>query len=243
MKKLLFFCCCFLSIIATGQTIDQPFVFPVKPGSKEWAALKTEDDRFKAMQIPDNILHRLSTPALIATCINFPAFGYITAYDNMQTGFEMILSKFNGLLELSKRKDAGKSFIEIYQSAGLKGFEGQHSNLDSNFWSIKFSYFEVLMSQNPLIESLDKQQKTDLLSIAQDKIKIKESSDFFSRSSISSSAFLMARVLQSLSDPNLESEKLKNEPLKNFINTSNLTDDKVLDKILEISSKYKETQK
>ena len=39
--------------------------FPIKPGTEKWAKLKTEKERFDAMQIPKDILSQMSTKELV----------------------------------------------------------------------------------------------------------------------------------------------------------------------------------
>jgi hypothetical protein len=226
-----------MTIMATAQQINEPFTFPVKPGTKEWSVLKTERDRFKVMQIPDELLSNLTTHALVGTCLNFPAFGYINAYDNIQTGYMVLSSKFNGLTELSKRKDSWKSLNEFYQIAGVKGFDTEQINLDQQFWSIKLTWIELLMAQYYVIESMEKNNKTSLLSVAQEKLKMKQVNVDFGNS-ILSTTFLIGRVLHTLNLPDFESEYTQNVALRDFLVTSKLTDKTVIDKLIEFNQKY-----
>ncbi len=223
--------------MAAAQQINEPFNFPVKPGTKEWAVLKTERDRFNAMQIPGDLLSNMTTHALVGSCLNFPAFGYITAYDNIQAGYIVLASKFNGLTELSKRNDAGKSLIEFYQIAGNKGFEPVQTNLDQLFWSIKLTWIELVLAQDNVIASMDKENKMCLLSIAQEKYNMKQLNVDFGNS-FQSTAFLIGRLLHSLNLPDFESEYTQNSALRDFLITSKLTDKIVLDNLIQFSQKY-----
>ena len=237
MKRLLLFSFCFLTLMATAQQINEPFTFPIKPGTKEWSVLKTERDRFKVLQIPDDLLSNLTTHALVGSCLNFPAFGYITADNNIQTGYMNLSSKFNGLAELPKRKDAWKSLSEFYQIAGVKGFDPEHANLDQQFWSIKLTWLELLMAQYNVIESMGKEDKTSLLSVAQEKFKMKQLNVDFGNSFLST-AFLIGRVLHTLNLPNFELEYAQNDVLRDFLITSKLTDKAVIDKLIGFNNKY-----
>jgi len=145
MKKVYFVIGCLFSLMTMAQEMTDPFNFPVQPGTIEWSNLRTEEDRFNALQIPNEILPLMSTTALVVSCLNFPAFGYYGAYDNLQTGFVILATKFNGLRELVKRNDAARCLIDIYQTAGENGFIGQKSNLDERYWTIKFSWIELIL--------------------------------------------------------------------------------------------------
>jgi hypothetical protein len=221
-----------------AQQINEPFNFPVKPGSKEWSNLRTEKDRFNALQIPDEILTKMSTSSLVVACMNFPAFGHFSAYKNIQTGFEILSTKFNGLTELLKRNDAERCIIDIYKTAGEKGFVGLNLNLDERYWTIKFSWTELLLSQNILIESLDTKSKENLLKLAVEKFGIKQSSGKYSKYDLLSTAFLMARVLHSCNYDEFESEYAQMNVLNNFVNTSEMLDVQILDKIFKLTQDY-----
>lgn len=238
MKKVLIICCCLFSIIATAQVIDNPFDFPVRPGTKEWSNLKTEKNRFDAMQIPDDILIRMSTSALVVSCLNLPAFGYIGAYENMETGYVILTKNFNGLRELAKRNDAEKYLIDIYQVAGEKGFNDQKANLDEKFWPIKFSWLELLLAQNNFIESLDVEGKKNLLMLAQEKSKMKQLSKEHSTDGLIATTFLMGRILHSLNYNQFELEYAQKEALRSFINTSELSDVRLIALILDHSHNF-----
>jgi hypothetical protein len=238
MKKLLLICGCLFSIIITAQQINEPFSFPIKPGSDDWSGLKTEKERFDAMQIPDDILSRMSTPALVVTCLNYPAFGYIGAYNNYQTGLVFLSTRFNGLDELAKRNDAGKCLFDIYQITKVNGFEDQYSNLDEKYWPIKFSWVELLLAQNKFIESLDADDKKNLLMLAFEKYKMKQISEEHSTDGLISTAFLMARILNVLNYNEFESEYAHKDDIRNFINTSELSDVNIIDLIFEHANNY-----
>jgi hypothetical protein len=130
MKKTIVCLIYFYSVFTYGQPIDEPYGFPVKPGTEEWSKLKTEKERFSAMQIPEEILHDLSTNAIVISCINFPAFGFFGAYKNYQDGFIILATKFNGLKELAKRTDAGEYLIDIYEKAKDNGIENQKYTIE-----------------------------------------------------------------------------------------------------------------
>jgi hypothetical protein len=237
MKRLVLLLCCFISFIAAAQQINEPFTFPIKPGTKEWGDLKTETDRFRVMQIPDDLLSNMSTHALVGSCLNFPAFGYITAYNNIQTGYMNLASKFNGLTELLKRNDAGKSLIEYYNIAGNEGFEPIQKELDQQFWTIKLTWIELLLAQDQVISTLEKADIKTLLSIADKKYTMKQLNVAFGNSS-QSTALLIGRLLHSLNLPDFESEYTQDTSLREFLITSKFTNKLVIDKLIQLNQKY-----
>ena len=89
--------------LIVARTMDEPYDFPIKKGTDEWAALTTIHDKIEACQIPEDILTRLTTEALIETVRNYPLGVNIFAYDSIDMGYEKVKSQFNGLAELEKR--------------------------------------------------------------------------------------------------------------------------------------------
>ncbi len=230
---VLFFICNFLIAQENGS-----WEFPIKPGTAEWADLISENERISALQIPSDVLLKMSTPALVETCLNFPAFGYISAFNSIQTGFVILATKFNGLKELSKRQDAAKYLINIYQETGEKGFDNPNLNLDDKYWTIKFTWIELLIAQNKMLQSLDNEDKKRLLSLCQEKLNLKQFSKDYSIEGLKSTAFLMSRVLHSVNDDQFELEYSKNDVLKTFVETSELQDEQIINKVFELTINY-----
>ena len=109
---VIIYCC--NTIIITGQSNETKWSYPIKPGMSEWASLKTDTDKFKACQIPEDIINTISTADLLELCIDFPLFHRIILYDNMLHGMDALTEKFNGFAELSERNNIDKSLIEKY---------------------------------------------------------------------------------------------------------------------------------
>ena len=47
-----------------GYTIDEPYEYPVVPGTEEWVALDTFEEKLELSQIPDEILQEMTTELL-----------------------------------------------------------------------------------------------------------------------------------------------------------------------------------
>ena len=242
MKKLLLISLCLISVLVTAQ-INEPFSYPLRPGTKAWSNLKTEKERLMALQIPDSILSQMTTQALVISCINYPGSVYLTAYDNLQASFVILANQFNGLNELAKRSDAGECLINIYKISGEKGFSDNNLKLDGRYWTIKFSWIELLMAQNNLISSLSNVEKRNLLKLTVEKYKMKQVSHDYSINSLISTVFLMARVLHLSSNDEFELEYSQKAELKNFINTSSLSDASLIERIFYMAQSGLNKQK
>ena len=100
-----------ISVLSQAQVYE----FPIRPGTTEWDKLRTEKDRFSAMLIPDDQLKHMSTIDLLITCMNYPAYGYFTAFNDPQEGIDINIRNFNGLQELMRRTDAPNELLSIYK--------------------------------------------------------------------------------------------------------------------------------
>jgi hypothetical protein len=86
-------------------TIDEPYEYPIEPGTDEWKALKTHEQKLDISQIPEETLHNMTTEALLDTVLNYPLLIDIMAYNSTEKGIVAVSEQFNGLEELLNRDD------------------------------------------------------------------------------------------------------------------------------------------
>ena len=166
MKKLHFIALCLFPILTQAQVYN----FPVKPGTEAWNKLETETERLSALQIPDNILKTMSTQDLITTCMNYPAMGYYTAYNNPQEGMDVIIQNFNGLQELMNRSDAPNLLLATYKQMNNKFMSSQAKLTNQASGSIKKNYFEWLINQDAILNKMNEDDRSTLLEEVRNKI-------------------------------------------------------------------------
>ena len=90
-----FMLCYAVSIMAQGNS--SAYDYPVKPGTPEWKALTSHSQMQEVCQIPADVLENMPTKALVQTCLDYPLYGDMLAYDNTQEGFDQVTAGFNGL--------------------------------------------------------------------------------------------------------------------------------------------------
>ncbi|WP_287620184.1 T9SS type A sorting domain-containing protein [Parabacteroides sp.] len=159
MKKIFLFLVCLISALSQAQVYD----YPVKPGSEEWGKLKTEADRFAVLQIPENLLKTMNTHDLVVTCLNYPSMVYFTAFNDTQKGIEFLVNKFNGLQELMRRDDAFAELFSIYKQMDSRTLKLQGGNINQSSWSIRRVYFELLLTQDCIINRISDIERTSLI--------------------------------------------------------------------------------
>lgn len=90
--------------------------FPVRPGTAEWAALRTHDDMVRVTQLPPGVASAMTTEALARTSLDYPLLLDALAFNSPQEGFDTVASRFDGLTELLARPDAGPVLLRLYQA-------------------------------------------------------------------------------------------------------------------------------
>ena len=211
--------------------------YPIKPGMAEWNSLATEDERIAALQVPESVLASLSSEEVVGLCIELPAFFLFTAWNTPQDGFDIMLERYNILRHLLSRKDAGGSLIAVYKDADLSGFRAlPYSN---EFWSIKLLYFELLLSQKEILQSMTPEEKLELILEARSKFLEKiRNENFSSLPGLLFSFKIMASVLDVEKYPELMASPQK-EKITQFINTGWWFEDiPPIDEIYRITDNY-----
>jgi hypothetical protein len=89
--------------VFSQMKIKDEFEFPIKPDTGEWWKYETVEKRIEVLQIPDEVLVKISTEGLLETCLKYPFLLSILSGDNCQQGFEGLMAQFNGFRELFKR--------------------------------------------------------------------------------------------------------------------------------------------
>ena len=84
----------------TPWAVEDAYIFPELP--QEWAPpYETKEKRYAALQIPEDILVKMSTEGLLETCLTWPYWIdlHVTLPD-YQSAFEYMVRRFNGYPEL-----------------------------------------------------------------------------------------------------------------------------------------------
>lgn len=87
-------------------SITMAYTYPVVPGSDEWNKLSSFNEKVAVCQIPEDILQKLYTDALVESVVNCPIIVNMFAHDTVEFGFDQVKGYFNGLSELCMREDA-----------------------------------------------------------------------------------------------------------------------------------------
>lgn len=157
-----------VSLLVYGGVTSAPdaYDYPIKPGTDEWKAFGSHEEMVKACQIPEELLHRMSTTALVETVLNYPLTIDWWAYDSTEIGIERVRGQFNGLSELLSRNDAGVSLIASYQTVDPSTIDVNSSIAEQAEYYFRILNIELLLSQDSVISNLSITDLQNLISQA-----------------------------------------------------------------------------
>ena len=155
------------------------YVFPVRPGMPEWALFDAVEDMYAATQIPPEKLKNMETRALIETCLDYPLLVNILVYNDLQTGFDTLVERFNGLGELLARQDASTALLAKYRQMDPEDIL-KHGNVwsaaDGGRFFTQFAVMELLLGQDRILSGLTVSEKKDVAIEALKKFETKRKS-------------------------------------------------------------------
>ena len=199
MCKIVLFFLSFFTFAIYAQKADSDsnviWEYPIKPGMESWNNLQTEEERISILQVPEEILAKLSADDAVRLCITFPSFAHFTAWDAPQVGFNIMLERYNILRYILSCKNFGRNFIAAYKDASMTGFRTlPYSN---ELWSLKLLYLELFLSQKEFLLSLTPDEKLELITEAKVKYFEKLNDENFSSAP---EMFFSLRIMVSILD-------------------------------------------
>ena len=142
--------------VDTQYTIDKPYDFRPITEAPGFAYLPNRE-KLEALQLPEDILNKMTTRTLVETCLNYPLFTEVmTSSSGIRGGMQTLIEQkfFNGFNELLERKDAyiylREKFLSFDQLAITnKGWSG-------NEWAeyrFKLTKILLLLGRDEVLES------------------------------------------------------------------------------------------
>ena len=243
--KILFFAFGLVACILNAQTATDKKMtwdYPLKPGMEEWNQLRTEQERINAVQVPEDILEKLTSEEVVRLIITFPLFGDFRAFSTLQNdGFSVMLRRFNIFGHLLSLKDVGKSLVAAYKDADMTGFRTlPYSN---EYWTIKLDYLELVLVQKTVLQHLTSGEKLELLEEARIKFSEKINNEAFATlPGIQPSIRIMAGILdlEEHQEFKLSSNRQK---LTSFIQTGKVGEASLIDEIVRMTDHYIHSKK
>ena len=163
------------AIDTSGQyEIDEAYAYPIKPGyGSGWNELDPEDVNLAKTQVPQELVEKMTTRALVETCIEHPmALHYLHGEGFYGEFIERLIENNNAFKELSKRPDAGWELAIAYNNLkfpvnGL--IEESHMNS-----TVIWGFVELMLEKDIFFNQLTDLQVTDLYKALLTKYYIEE---------------------------------------------------------------------
>ena len=226
-----------ISIMA--QTNTAAYDYPVKPGTPEWMALTSHSQMQEVCQIPADVLENMPTKALVQTCLDYPLYGDMLAYDYTQEGFDQITAGFNGLQELLSRKDAGAHIVQKYRDKNPGYLDNNWSMIQTGQYAFQIFHIEMLLAQDAILAGLSRDDRKQLMRIAQQKFQAKsENAEVYSILHYNSIALMLGRTLM-MDNYQPLAQTLSESPRMNaFFEKAFLADFDLINEILRHADQY-----
>ena len=138
------------------------FKYPLYPGDINWSKYVTNQERIKALQIPNAILTEIPTNELLEVCVKFPLWYEIWFSNNFQDAFANLANRFNGFMELKKRPDIVNVLIEKEKTFFKNHVRLQdYSTDEQGILSFQCFVLNMIVLQKDIAEKMDDKKKED----------------------------------------------------------------------------------
>jgi hypothetical protein len=200
--------------------LDEPYDFPIKPGMPEWAEL-TPYEMGEVLQIPDDILKRLSTRALVETCLNYPRFPeFGLSSSTPKVGVSWVIIGFNGFGELFLRRDAFTYLFVKYALLNPDAIDEDWDLVTKGQFSVKFMCIEILLFQDEIINSMSYEEKILLLKESYSKYKkMLKNEEVYGWTSYQFIFYLMTTLLVAIDEPDITDEINNSTDINHFLDS------------------------
>ncbi len=154
-----------------GPVTPGKYTYKITPDSEEWGDYSPPELR-NILDIPLEFVREMDTDFLIATVLDYPYIGDILAFSTYEQGIEVVSSRFSGLDELLKRKDAPQALCKEYSNLCSKlGTDALKDNQEP-FGFVKHRVLEAILMQPFIYNYLS---QTEINSVIESSIGLAKS--------------------------------------------------------------------
>lgn len=179
----------------------------------------------------------MSTEALAETCLNYPLYPEIVAYNNSQDGFNRLATNFNGFSELLSRVDAGIILIKKYKSMNPANYSKEWPVEKQGHLVFEFLFIEMLLAQEGVVHNLSINQKKELAKECLKKFESKTNEkDLFGLVGLDHTSYTMLKIINS--DVTIKEQLIQDRKIKQFSDTGNASELETLLKIKDLTVAY-----
>jgi len=212
--------------------VKDVYEFPIKPDTEEWWQFETVEKRVEVLQIPDEVLVKMSTEGLLETCLEYPFLLSILHGDNCQHGFDGLMKQFNGFRELFRHDNLANVLLERYKRFGVEVSDIRlKKDVEKGMFSFRHFVLEYMLAQDVVLKNLSLEQEKQLfLSSFEHKKTRQNYPDIFGNLNDLPTNLLYAKKIMNDSDFEFESAEQRTE-LSNFIQAPVVIDQRIMGQI------------
>ncbi|MDE5810067.1 MAG: hypothetical protein K2M25_02275 [Muribaculaceae bacterium] len=194
--KLLSIFLVILAILSSCNDPQEEIIEPVKFSFPDgWQSITNHEEKIAALQIPENLLSKISTENLVEACMTYPLGPECFFFNDYQFGLARIIENFNGFAELKKHNDAFDKILDHYSKELDKIVRKVYDNETLTTEPLQLFYVEQFIISGylyPVDQLKDSQKLISLYPIAK---KLRESSEKFQSHSSINTLNAMKKVL------------------------------------------------
>jgi len=217
--------------------INEPYVYPV-----EAADGKSFEERIQMFKIPKQILHSLSTKALLQSCLGYPEMRLIWTMSDLQGGFDKVEAMCNGYEEFWKRDNKFQELIYLYKQKNFNRDWKSYTDLENGRYMDDIVRHELIIAQYEILHDLTNAEKTELFQLALNNQKVKYAQSQYWGIGMTTTCAILSRIMYLDKYQPLIEEYNKKENIFILVDRI-LTDYDTVDKVMSLSEEYLKTLK
>lgn len=233
--------------LSEAFSIDEPYTFLSEKTAKIWTDVISLEDKFHACEIPEEILKRMTTDALVRTFFKYPLNVIYSAYDNPLDAIELIFKNSALHRELADRDDAATVLLKYFARTSIdKSTKRTISNKsDFDLTYVNEIFLEYFLASRLVPDLYNEENEPLLRDITTRKIHERRAdTKSFSEVSVQPLVLILGEDPDEsrISDVNTPVEPLRasnwtwysvfNRPISVEHNRAELTDDEIFDLLL-----------
>lgn len=147
MKKLaIFFLLGLCANFVQGQTISEPYDYPIRPGTEEWKGAKNHDELRELNQIPSQIIQKMDTRTLLNSVVRYPLIGDILLFPSFSRGIVRLKEDFFAFDSLLSRSDVIEALMPVYEAYEPSKVNRLQDPIDIGEYMLGLSLLEFIIS-------------------------------------------------------------------------------------------------
>lgn len=221
-----------------AQQRNPQYVYPVKPGTPAWAALKSHDEKVAVCQIPNDRLKNMRTRELLAVCLDYPLLLDVMVFSSLQEGFDKYRAEFNGIREYLQRPDAASTLTQYYGELNPLGYKDTWTPAEKGKFAFHISFTELFLAQAEVLAQLNTTERKHLTAGLLDKLNRKTSSDVYSSLSYLPGAYCLARIVTD-GDTAKNSTEARMQSITQFARKGSTPDADTFNSVIQLSTNFK----